>query len=214
MFDDSWISGGVGYPVLTPTKNGATLDAIELALEIGPTGGGGTEMPEYTEGGDDLSVYDEDINLENVIVRNGVRWILRLMWNSVDRDGRGVLAAVVSLALDGYQFWVQPHKDSTRKILCDLVGPFDVSELFNKNAVGYGPCYLQFKSVAPIPKIHHDDTDETQSYWLAVGGVYDDEELCHWGDVTEEHYTDKDQVAAWTSTGKVYNAAGTLIAEL
>ncbi len=166
-FPSYWISGGVGPPELAPEKGGNLDDALTLALSYGPTAGGGGAMPEYTEGYEDLGVVDEDVNNVLVPVRRGVRWVLTLKWDNIDIDSRGLLVSVVNLALAGYRFWLKPHDDNDRRVLCELTSPFDVSELFQKQAVGYGPCSLTFKSVAPLPLIYHDDVVWT---WTAVCG--------------------------------------------
>jgi hypothetical protein len=166
-FPSYWISGGVGPPEVTPEKGGNFDDALALALSYGPTAGGGDAMPEYTEGYEDLGVVDEDVNNVLVPVRRGVRWVLTLKWDNIDIDSRGLLVSVVNLALAGYRFWLKPHNDSDRRVLCELNSPFDVSELFQKQAVGYGPCSLTFKSVAPLPFLYHDDVVWT---WTAVCG--------------------------------------------
>lgn len=208
----SWVSGGNSWPAVRPVKDGVTGDLITLELDVPPVAGGDSNMPEYTELTDDLGTLDEDVNLDLVPTNNGVRWGLQLKWDTLGVEGRGVLAGIVNLKLQGWRFWVQPHVDSTRRVLCELVSPFDVSELFNKVFVGYGPCYLVFKSVSPIPLVFHE---EVPSYWCDVDEAgYEDDELFHWGDVTEEHYTDDDRVALWTPTGAVLNAKGELVAEL
>lgn len=197
------VSGGTGAPkvVLGTLINGVfTASGFEQSMELyEPFEGVTLYAPDLTVTYDDQGEIYEDI--EGIIrsVDNGVRPLLSMVFDGVNKAGHAAVTAMRNHKLAGGIFRVYPHEDETEIwYLCRLVEADTEKKLGQRYALGYGPVSLIFTCLGRINVI---PVDIDYGHWSLVGGVYDaTDDICHWS-LVGGTYDLTDIISHWASAG-------------